>query len=354
MELVNQSFADVKLHVGAQDGDTRARTGVVIAKATFRVADGRAHIDDESPYPVLERDAEVALGVLPQDVGNSFGPGFEVMVLGAAYAPTRTPIAEHLVRLTLGSETHCIRVVGDREWVNTGDTWHIPSPRPFVRMPLTWERAFGGTVDVWIDEHSVVPARDWRNPYGRGYHPEKMVSGVIEQWGAPPTFPRWEDRPALPNLERIDAPVCTRDDEPEPICWAPMPKDCGLRLTSFAAAQGFRIGEPLPDRKMKADPAEMWWRSHPSLRYSGSPCGHRVRLEGCRPNGSAWEFVVPPLELGFDFAIGAQGGSRALEPKRLVLLPEEERFYLVYSKRFAFAAGAEDGERSIRIWARGR
>lgn len=85
----------------------------------------------------------------------------EVLVAGSAYASQGLAVTEQTVRLQIGTIDKHLRVIGDREWMyGMLPLLQITGPVPFIRMPLTWERAFGG------EGH---PA----NPEGAGYtrHP---------------------------------------------------------------------------------------------------------------------------------------------------------------------------------------
>src|SRR5215471_846415 len=56
-----------------------------------------------------------------------------------------------------------VRVFGDRYWRSGSVQAMVPSrPKAFVRMPIAWERSFGGTDP---DDPACV---DHRNPVGRG------------------------------------------------------------------------------------------------------------------------------------------------------------------------------------------
>jgi hypothetical protein len=74
-------------------------------------------------------------------------PSAEFIVTGSAIAPDRRPVTELVVGVALGGVTKTIRVMGDRVWrpgvlgVVAGD------PAPFTKLPLIYERAFGGIVD---------------------------------------------------------------------------------------------------------------------------------------------------------------------------------------------------------------
>ena len=66
------------------------------------------------------------------------------------------------VGFRVGPVQKVLRVIGDR----SGARWAPSSPQPFEKMPLVYERAFGG-VDPQVEE----PERDWdwRNPVGTGF-----------------------------------------------------------------------------------------------------------------------------------------------------------------------------------------
>lgn len=82
-------------------------------------------------------------------------PVSEVLVLGEAFAPEGAASVE--VGLEAGDVSKRLVVSGDRLRVAGG--W---SPaQPFERMPITWERAYGGTIEDGRCER--------RNPVGIGY-----------------------------------------------------------------------------------------------------------------------------------------------------------------------------------------
>jgi hypothetical protein len=114
--------------------------------------------------------------------GVAFKPATDVVLIGHAYGqPGRTHV---LVNFSVGPVKKTVRVTGDRHWVRTlGIIWKT-SPRPFDKIPLIYERAFGG----W-DRSRKNPKDhrfDPRNPVGTGYH----------AWQG-----RFEPGLRLPNLE---------------------------------------------------------------------------------------------------------------------------------------------------------
>src|SRR3712207_9360361 len=68
------------------------------------------------------------------------------------------------VRVSVGPASKTVRVFGDRVWdagpAGAATKWVAP----FERMPLVWERAFGGA-----DQTDRGPTADPRNPVGTGF-----------------------------------------------------------------------------------------------------------------------------------------------------------------------------------------
>ena len=84
-----------------------------------------------------------ALGGTPLDVGMP-KPRGEVLVIGAASPPGGRPVTQMAVEFAVGAVRKRLTVIGDRHWELTNDGPAFTRPLPFTRMPLTWDRAFGG------------------------------------------------------------------------------------------------------------------------------------------------------------------------------------------------------------------
>src|SRR5689334_8364642 len=85
VKLVNATPVPARLLVVEAPG-MPYRNGLVTAKATFRITKAGAQLDTQDPLPVLTRDRETPLGVLPRDELPGRDRPFEIFVLGAAYA----------------------------------------------------------------------------------------------------------------------------------------------------------------------------------------------------------------------------------------------------------------------------
>ena len=123
-----------------------------------------------------------------------FKPGTDLVLLGHAQAPAGEPVAQIDAGLRVGAVQKLVRVYGDRAWTDTAGGLSISGPKPFLRMPLVWERAFGG-VDAADPQRRFEP----RNPVGCGYvAPGGRLAGTQR----------------MPNLEDPTAPLRRPGDRP--------------------------------------------------------------------------------------------------------------------------------------------
>ena len=143
-----------------------------VLKATFRVApDGTLSVAPKQ-RSLCGVDAHVGppgrSSVLAESDAAYIKPATDVVAIGHAHAPGGRPTASCDVALCVGPIRKRLCVVGDRYW-----RWlpilglRASRPRPFVRMPLHWERAFGGADPAAAESGDV--AFDERNPVGTGY-----------------------------------------------------------------------------------------------------------------------------------------------------------------------------------------
>jgi uncharacterized protein YjbI with pentapeptide repeats len=127
----------------------------------------------------------------------------EVLVTGNAY-PRGGPSTACQVRLRLGGIDKTLYAIGDRRWQRGGTA---SDPTPFESMPISWNRAFGGT-----GYH--------KNPLGRGVAPIEGEDGERFQ--------------PLPNIEYPKKLIRAQGDKPEPagfgaidLSWAPRQPKAG-------------------------------------------------------------------------------------------------------------------------------
>ena len=91
----------------------------------------------------------------------------DVLVQGHAYAPKGQPVTQLSVGLKVANIQKILHITGDRYWQDSLIGVSISDPQAFVKMPLTYERAFGG-MDL-TDEDANKHDWDVRNPAGCGF-----------------------------------------------------------------------------------------------------------------------------------------------------------------------------------------
>jgi hypothetical protein len=190
---------------------------VLVIKATYTLGPGELELAEEQVPVCVEgeywgRPEESSYRFEPECA--PFKPATDVVLVGHAYAP-KPGTRELLAELQAGPLRKVVRVVGDRIWFKSLGTVSMTKPLPFERMPLVYERAFGGwdRGDPDPTRHTFEP----RNPVGTGFRAgsRHFVEGLrlpnledpqnqLERFGqvVPPAgfgflSPHWQPRAAL-------------------------------------------------------------------------------------------------------------------------------------------------------------
>lgn len=185
-------------------GDEEGRPVVVsLVKGTFRMAPGR-------PAELHRQQAPIQIsGVLQGDPENPSyryepetaltKPATDVVLVGHAHAPAGRAVQAD-VGVKVGPVQKIVRVFGERYWVKQGGQAFPTKPQPFERIPLVYERSFGGWDKADKDDSNWT--FDPRNPVGCGF-------------GDPLRFLE-EGRARMPNLEHPQQPLLRYGDTPPP------------------------------------------------------------------------------------------------------------------------------------------
>lgn len=319
MEFANPHPVPATLTVSEMPGFSR-RIAMAVAKATFNVGSGKAELETQAPMEILLKDTPTPLGDLPRDDLPRCDPVFEVILLGQARAPGGVPCPRMRVSMAVGSTRRELLVSGDRVWEKRRFRRQPGDPEPFTVMPLTWERAFGGTCAVEIDRGSFVDICDVRNPLGRGWDPTPDADALGKQLKSPKGYPRFDATRLLPNVERPESLVNALEDSPEPACWAP--------VSTTSSVHARRIVQDGPDGP-QIGPG-VYHRAHPDWVLPRVPeAGALVEVQGVTERGS-WTFTLPLLGVQVDLHTGDATRTLVLAPQLLALLPEESRCYVVF------------------------
>ena len=129
-------------------------------------------------------------------------PQAEALVAGDACAPNGEAVTHLKAGLEIGPIRKEVAVFGERWWQRHPEGPVMTEPRPFKRLPLAWENAFGGLGHA-------------ENPLGKGADASALL--------------RRKQPAPLPRIERIGALVLAANDRPAPVCLAPLPEDAAVR-----------------------------------------------------------------------------------------------------------------------------
>lgn len=255
---------------------------VVVVKGTFQVApDGRVRPAEVQRALVFadEHHGEPGSTSVRHECDFAlFKPFTDVVVHG--HAMSARPVARTLLRLELAGRRKELLVSGDRRW-ERGAAGPVAGPtRPFTRVPLVYERAFGGT-----DERHGGCER--RNPVGVGFRSNARAQDAI-------------DTP-LPNIEDPRHPIAAWTDRPPPIgCgvvargWLPRVTFAGTYDQRWLDERAPFLPEDFDPRHFQAAPGD---QQVPHVRG-----GELLKVEGVRESGP-WVAEIPrvPLSVKFRF-----------------------------------------------------
>ncbi|MGI9293168.1 MAG: DUF2169 family type VI secretion system accessory protein, partial [Pseudomonadales bacterium] len=185
-----------------------AEVWLVAIKATFDIAEnGTLQLAEEQEpvyiAPKLREDSDNPSLLYDTDLPHKKA-NTDVLVEGHAYAPQGQPTRKMKVGLKVANINKILTITGDRVWEDTVTGLSVSLPQPFLKMPLIYERAFGGA-----DQLSENPKHhDWeaRNPAGCGF-----ATQADHLLGKP-----------APNIEDPSSLVRLWDDKPCPMGFGPV------------------------------------------------------------------------------------------------------------------------------------
>lgn len=242
-------------------------------------------------------------------------PATDVVLVGHAYPP-RPGARRADVSLSVGRLTVAARVHGDRRWSLLLGFARITPPEPFEKIPLVWERAFGG-IQPTKDREGVEGAEP-RNPVGTGYVKKKRRSFV--------------DGLRLPNIEDPRRPIRRLGQKPPPVgfgfagrSWFPRRRYLGTYDADWQANRMPLLPKDFDERA--------WCGAPPALQAAPHLVGGEpVRAVGVSPRGPlafALPSARPAMEAHFE------GRWTPLVPvlDTVVIEPDRDRVLLTWRAR---------------------
>jgi hypothetical protein len=257
---------------------------VVVIKGTFRIPDepgAAVHLDDVQ-LPLTMSDeffGEPGLSAPKYEVDFAARKHrCDVLLNAVAHAPGGRPATRVAVSAQIGSWIKSFDVVGDCSWVS-GVTGLRRTPTvPFMSMPITYDRAFGGTDDKHPDpsRHGAFMA----NPVGRGFHKQTAYEYI--------------DCTPLPNTEESGNPVTAFDGNYRPMSFGPIGRHWHPRAAYAGTYDQRWLDEGFPF--LPPDFDERYFQAAPLDQQL--PTGIRdqhVTLINLTPNGRC-DFVLPRFD----------------------------------------------------------
>ncbi len=258
-------------------------------------------------------------------------PATDVVLVGHAVAP-RPGTTEVTVALQVGPLHKGVRVVGDRTFYKAAGSVGMTRPAPFEKMPLRWERAFGGWDRSNPDprKHEFEP----RNPVGVGFRGSGM---------------RFEEGLRCPNLEDPARPFKGWGDRPPPAgfgfvspSWEPRTRLAGTYDVTWKAERSPLLPKDFDRRFFNA--------ASPGLVASGYLRGDEaVVIAGVTGKGG-YAFKMPGVAVPVAIVerAGAEDAAVQTELDTVVIDTDEAKLFLLW--RGQLVLRREPGEiRSIAV-----
>ena len=324
---------DNRTPFAAERGWVRDRDGaeiwLVAVKATFDILPDGSTIPSKDQPPVLrvpEYHGEPGKSSIKYEADLILTKTTtDILLVGHAHAPGAKPVPELDVGFRIGPVQKMLRVFGERKWGMLGPS----RPELFSKMPLVYERAFGG-----VDTKSEKPERDWewRNPVGCGYAIKK---------------PHLEDVP-VPNVEAPDRLINSWNDRPAPAgfgaiaChWQPRASFAGTYGDHWMKTRQPLLPEDFDDRFFQCAPID---QQAPQFLRGGEP----VNLLNLSSTGNL-RFFLPKIYLGLETRF--YDGSREIHKVRklhtVIMEPDFPRVSLVWHSALPCHFKVQKLERTI-------
>jgi len=290
--------------------------GAVVARATFCLERDTLVFDEKNPFPVGNEPLKLPEGELDREV-PFLRNGVDLMILGHAYAPDGKPVESLTMSIKVGQKfLRKILVIGDRVW--EGDRDHLKPSRiqPFLKMPLSYQRAYGGRC---LGEAGLMAFPG--NSEGRGFYltPEQAL-------GKP-----------LPNLEDPDHPIRSWKDQPNPVGTAPYPASGSLRLVNSIELTKDPLKEEVrspSDIRIKRIKPEFFNNAHPSMIiYEPLHPGDIIEISNLTPEGP-FRFFLPDLSMHAHVQLENRHFLFPAHLESIVILGDERRVF--FTSRVAF------------------
>jgi hypothetical protein len=251
-------------------------------------------------------------------------PATDVVLIGHAHAPHRDT-TEMRIGLRVGDLSKQALIFGDRIWFRVAGAVSMTKPVAFEKVPLIYERAFGG----WDRSHADPRkhARESRNPVGTGFR----GSGGFEEGIR------------LPNVEDPRTPVSGFGDRPTPMGfgfvsphWKPRAELAGTYDEAWTKDRAPLLPRDFDRRHLNAGSDGLVAKGY----FRG---GESVAAVGLTPEGNLHFTLpgVPPPSV----RVGLVDGKASVVPLNLdtvIIEPDDRRVVLLWRGNLGLRSGPHD------------
>ncbi|RWE57133.1 DUF2169 domain-containing protein [Mesorhizobium sp.] len=240
-------------------------------------------------------------------------PRCDIVANGFAYAPGGRPAERMPVGIKVGNWSKLFEVVGTREWRTIGPVFTATAPQPFLRMPISYDVAWGG-VDR-LDPEDKLPASYKYNPVGTGWSRTKnqrLIPGL-----------------RLPNTQAVGEEVRSPFGDYKPMSFGPMGRGWPGRIEYGGTYDDNWVANIFPF--LPPDFDERYFQmAPPDQQIDHLKGGEEVQLVNLTPEGQV-SFRMPSTALPITLFKGRQKAYEAnICPDTFLLDPEKRRFSLVW------------------------
>jgi len=292
---------------------------IVVVKGTFAVNnDGKASLAEEQESLIYADVHYGDPGTTSIRYESDFAPvkpKADVLVNGYAYSPTGRPVTQMEVELSVGSVRKRVKVYGDRRWMKRLFWIRSSKPTPFVKMPLLYERSFGGT------DHSHDKVKyhgtELRNPVGVGFRKNPEKKSVVGK--------------LLPNLENPDCQIRKWSDNSMPAGFGTVGRGWRPRIQYGGTYAQQWLDNRFPF--LPADFDEQYFQSAPTdQQFPHLSGGQVINCLNMTPGGK-WSITIPQIDIPVVFKFRDREVKSHPNLDTVILEPDSERFMLVWRTR---------------------
>lgn len=317
MELINATRMVAGYTMGIEPSGRELL--VVVIKGTFqlpRTAEEPLRLADEQLPLVMADTFTGEPGFSAPVYEVDFAPRkkrCDVLLLGSAYAPGGCPATRVQVGLRVGAMAKTFSVIGDRHWRVGISGVSASEPDPFVTMPISYDRAFGG-----VDNKPEDPSKHaafMPNPVGRGFRKHLRSE--------------WVDGAPLPNTEEVNRPVTQTDSDYRPMSLGAIGRGWEPRYRYAGTYDQNWLDNVFPF--LPADFDEQYYQAAPLDQQINGPLGgQEVTLLNLTPDGRR-SFVIPSFDAPVN-VFPKKGEREDLKATldTIVLEPDQERLTMTW------------------------